>query len=118
MVPTKTLEDWVEQIRHHAAVGVRSDELHGFLRILYRQKEAAAVLQRLEELSRHGYVNPSIVAYVHSSLGHGEATFEWLNRAVAEHDLYLIFLRSTPMYTRWKGDSRMQSILHRVGLPE
>ena len=81
-----------------------------------RKQEAEAMLHRLEEIARHGYVSPVIFAIVYSSLGDSGRTFDWLDRAIAEHDLYLIFLESGPLYDRWKSDARFQAILRRVGL--
>jgi len=49
VVPTKILEDRVGQIRHHAAVWGRSDELHELLRIVYRQRAEQHGIHHAEE---------------------------------------------------------------------
>jgi hypothetical protein len=81
-----------------------------------RKQDGEAILRKLEEAARRSYVSPVIFAVVYSALGDQDATFQWLDRAIAEHDLYLIFLQSGPIYDRWKGEPRLQAVLRRIGL--
>ncbi len=74
-------------------------------------------------MSREKYVPPYAMAFITLGLGEKDATFEWLERALAEHDVHLIFLTVDPKWDPLREDPRFKSILRRcdfmrtAGLP-
>jgi len=49
VIPAKIVEDRVGEICHHGAIGVRSDELHEFLWVFYRQRPEQHDIHEAEE---------------------------------------------------------------------
>ena len=78
-----------------------------------RTAEARAVLTALEAESRERYVPPYAMALVHAGLGDDDATFHWLERAYAAHDVHLIYLTVDPKWDRFRGDRRFVALLAR-----
>lgn len=79
-----------------------------------RHKEAAEILRQLEDRALHEHVSAAVLADVHAVLGHHTEALEWLRRAVAAHDVYLIFLRSTAIYDIMRGDPGFQALWRQV----
>jgi serine/threonine-protein kinase len=103
-----------DKLTNSSALALRNlGDLYG---AMGQKREAESILERLTAASRHGYVSPVIFALIYSALGDSRETFQWLDRAIEERDLYLIFLRSGPLYERWKTDPRLQTVLRRIGL--
>lgn len=80
-----------------------------------RRVEALDVLGVLEQLSRTRYVPPYARALVYAGLDERDATFEWLENALVERDVHLIFLPVDPKWKRFRDDPRFQSIVNRCG---
>ena len=78
-----------------------------------REAEAREVLQALETVSREKYVPPYAMAFITLGLGDKDATFAWLERALAVHDVHLIFLTVDPKWDPLREDPRFKSILDR-----
>ena len=79
-----------------------------------RAAEAREVLRTLEAVQQGGtYVPPYAMAFITLGLGDKEATFEWLERALAVHDVHLMFLTVDPMWDPLRHDPRFKSILDR-----
>jgi len=49
--------------------------------------------------------------------GEIERSFEWLERAYAQHDGGLTFLRVDPFLTRLHGNPRYNTLLRKLNLP-
>ena len=56
-------------------------------------------------------------AETYGFFGDTDKAFEWLDRAVAEHDPGILWLRRDPLLTRLEGDPRYGALLKRVGMP-
>ena len=78
-----------------------------------RASEAREVLQALETVSREKYVPPYAMAFITLGLGDKDATFAWLERALAAHDVHLMFLTVDPKWDPLRDDPRFKSILKR-----
>ena len=78
-----------------------------------REAEAREVLKTLESVSRERYVPPYAMAFITLGLGDTDATFAWLERALAAHDVHLIFLTADPKWDSLRKDPRFTSILDR-----
>jgi len=81
-----------------------------------RRKEALKVLGELNELSKRRYVSSYRVAAIHLGLGETERAFEWLERAVEEHDAWLVWLKVDPVLDGLHADPRFADLVRRVGL--
>lgn len=75
--------------------------------------EARSILAMLEDISRERFVPPYAIALVHAGLGELEQTFEWLERALAAHDVHLTFLSIDPKWDAFRSDARFMDLLRR-----
>jgi tetratricopeptide (TPR) repeat protein len=80
-----------------------------------RVQDARDVLNTLEATSRKRYVPPYAFALVHAGLGDRDATFQWLERALAARDVHLIFLTADPKWDPYRADPRFIDLLARCG---
>jgi TolB-like protein/DNA-binding winged helix-turn-helix (wHTH) protein/tetratricopeptide (TPR) repeat protein len=80
---------------------------------LGRRPEAQRILDTFAELATTRYVPPYARALIYAGLGDREAMFEWLDKAVAEQDVHLIFLPVDPKWNRFRADPRFQDVLGR-----
>jgi adenylate cyclase len=58
------------------------------------------------------------IAEVHAWRGEADKAFEWLDRAYAQNDGGLNFIKVDPLLARVKADPRFAALLKRMGLPE
>ncbi len=90
----------------------KSIALRGYLfGKLGRTGEAREVLNTLEGVARERYVPPYATALVHAGLRQADAAFEWLERALAAHDVHLLFLLADPKWDPFRADSRFHELL-------
>jgi hypothetical protein len=54
------------------------------------------------------------MAVVHAGLGDVDAAIEWLERACAERDVWLVWLKVDPRLDRLRADARFEDLLRRV----
>ncbi len=78
--------------------------------------EAARVLNELQEVAGQRYVSPYTVAAIYAGLRDNERAFDWLEKAVAERDIWLMNLRVDPVFKDLRADRRFKAILLRIGL--
>jgi DNA-binding winged helix-turn-helix (wHTH) protein/tetratricopeptide (TPR) repeat protein len=76
---------------------------------------ARALLDELVGLSSARYVSPYRLATIFSALGDSERAFAELERAVAERDLWLVWLAVDPMIDDLREDPRFPHLVRRVG---
>jgi hypothetical protein len=84
------------------------------LAVCGRKDEARAVLEQLYRSDR--YVLPTVFAHLHLGLGEINAAFEWLDRAVEEHDQNMMPILSYPHFDPIRGDPRFVRLIHRMKL--
>ncbi|MCA1589956.1 MAG: tetratricopeptide repeat protein, partial [Acidobacteria bacterium] len=77
--------------------------------------KAQAILKQLQTTKE--YVSPGELAILYGALGDKEAAFASLEKAYAEHDLQLIFLKVDPAFDPLRDDPRFTDLMRRVGLP-
>ena len=82
-------------------------------RLLYQRQ-----LARLEEMRRTGdrLVPAGAFAFAVAELGDRDAAFQWLDRAIADHDPVLLLVRVHPAFDSLRGDSRLEPLLRRAGV--
>lgn len=78
--------------------------------------EARAVLDRLETLASKRYVPATAVATVHAGLGDFEATLTWLERAYAQRDVRMTFLKVDRRWDGLRNQPRFAALMHRMKL--
>jgi TolB-like protein/Tfp pilus assembly protein PilF len=78
--------------------------------------EARSVLADLEQRSAHEYVAPTLLAKLHFALGETGPGFALLQKALAERDQSLSFLKTDVDYEGVRSDPRYREMLHRIGL--
>jgi tetratricopeptide (TPR) repeat protein len=81
-----------------------------------RRDEADAVLGRLEERARTGYVSPVAFLMVHLGLGNFDQVFTWLLRSYEERRGWLAYLKVDPMVDPIRNDPRFGDWLARMNL--
>lgn len=109
--------DWYQRgqglegaVRAYDAMIVRA------LAALGRHDEAAAILARLDEESRHQYVRAEYLAMGFAAMGDLEKAFEALERAYQARSGGLIYLHLDPGYQPLHGDPRFGELVRKIGL--
>jgi hypothetical protein len=74
------------------------------------------VLKDLEARESHEFVFAQRIALYHLGLGDQKGAFEWLDRAVDQHDPTLVAIGREPPYDRVGFDPRFTRLLARIGL--
>jgi len=87
--------------------------LHG---VRGRRDEAEAVLARLDERARTGYVSPVAFVMVHLGLRNLDQVFIWLMRAYEERRGWLAYLKVEPMVDPIRNDPRFPEWLVKMNL--
>jgi TolB-like protein/DNA-binding winged helix-turn-helix (wHTH) protein/tetratricopeptide (TPR) repeat protein len=83
-----------------------------------KRLEAQRILRELNDLSKQRYVPSYAMAAIYAALGQAEEAMERLEKAFAEHSIFLINMAVDPMLDSLRSDPRFQSLVRRVGLPE
>jgi TolB-like protein/tetratricopeptide (TPR) repeat protein len=82
---------------------------------LNRPQEARAVLE--EMLAKHSKDGQFQIACVYAWLGQADKAFEWLDRAIAQHDGGVSELRMEPLLRSLRNDPRYKAIETKLNLP-
>jgi len=82
-----------------------------------KRDEAQKLLGELEQMSKRKYVSPYQVATIYAALGEKEQSFQWLAKALDEHNDSLVGLKVDPAFASLRSDPRFADLLRRVGLP-
>lgn len=80
-----------------------------------RGAEARGILERVTKGEE--YVSPAEISHLHLGLGDKEAAIRSLERAYAEHDLQLQFLKVDPDFDDLRSDPRFVDLVRRIGFP-
>ena len=83
-----------------------------------KRAEALKILEELKALSRRRYVSPSSIALIYVGLGEKDLAFDWLQKAVTDHDIPLPPLRTGEEWASLRSDPRYGELLNRIGLPQ
>jgi TolB-like protein/DNA-binding winged helix-turn-helix (wHTH) protein/Tfp pilus assembly protein PilF len=82
-----------------------------------RIQEAQSLLHQLESASAGAPVQDwFFFAGVHAALKENDLAFDWLDRAVENHDFFITYLRASPYMDPLRADPRFAARLARVGL--
>ena len=83
---------------------------------LHRTKEADAAMARLQADHRADQAMAIAEAYAYG--GQKDQAFAWLDRAYAQKDINLYYIKGDPLLTKLVPDSRYKAFLHKMNLPE
>jgi TolB-like protein/Flp pilus assembly protein TadD len=82
-------------------------------------KEARSILGKLKKLRERGLVPSSSIAILYGALGELNEAFAWLEKAYAERDPQLTYLKVPGRrFDPLRHDPRFQQLVHRIGLPD
>jgi len=76
-------------------------------------------MRAVEEYSRkRGYFPVFVTAFTYASLGNRDRAFAWLDKAYAERNWCIIYLKADHVWDPLRSDPRFSDLLRRVGLPQ
>ena len=81
------------------------------------KREAKAVLSQLKDLAKRCYVAPYTVAVVYAGLGDKGRALEWLEKAVEERDVWLVWIKRDPRLGSLRSSPRFEELLRHLRLP-
>jgi TolB-like protein/tetratricopeptide (TPR) repeat protein len=81
-----------------------------------RRDEAREIIAAVKELAATRYVAPFGIASFHAVAGEIPEALDWLERAYAERDSSLVFLKVHPRLDALRGESRFQALLAKLRL--
>jgi DNA-binding winged helix-turn-helix (wHTH) protein/TolB-like protein/tetratricopeptide (TPR) repeat protein len=81
-----------------------------------RIDEAKALISSLETRARSGYIPGTSIAQIYLALGDREQAIAWLQRAYAERDVELSFIKVRSYWDPLRADPRFVAIVAGVGL--
>lgn len=82
-----------------------------------RPQQAEAVLERLDQMSQHGYVSPYHLALIHVQLGNRDKVIELLEEASTRKDAWLVWLGVEPQFDPLRGDPAFEDLVRRTRNP-
>ena len=86
------------------------------LALVGRREEAESTLGEMQDLLESQAVSADDMARVHIGLGNIDEAFRWLDRALDERAVYVVYLRIDPSYAPLRSDPRYHVLLERMGL--
>jgi serine/threonine-protein kinase len=86
------------------------------LAALGEQEEAQAIMDRLEEESKHSYIRADALAIGYAALGQHDKAFACLGSALEARSAGLIYLHIDPGYGPLRSDPRFATLVQEVGV--
>ena len=79
--------------------------------------KAEQLFDSLMQRSRDEYFSPMLFYWIHKARGELDLAYEWLERALNEHDSYLPWIRVYPIERyRFPDEPRFNELLKKAGL--
>ena len=83
-----------------------------------QKSKAQAMLNVLIKRAQREYIDPYMIALVHTALGDHDAAFEWLGKAYEARSPWMGWLKAEPKFDPLRTDPRFRTLLHQLNLPE
>jgi len=83
-----------------------------------KRAEALKILAELKAQSKRRYISPSSIARIYVGLGEKDRAFDWLQKAVTDHDIRLLQVKNSEAWASLRSDPRFPELLNRIGLPQ
>jgi len=80
------------------------------------RQEVGKILAEAMKASSQGYFSQVAIATVYAALGEKDQVMACLEKAFAERDIKLVFLKVHPMFDRVRRDPRYLSLMRQIGL--
>jgi len=112
----KTDAALTEMEREQGIVGWRAAGLALVYQVQHRERDADAELTRLE--AEHASDVAMKIAEVHAFRGQKDAALTWLERAYAQKDIFLWYIKGDPFFKNLESDPRYKAFLRKMNLPE
>jgi DNA-binding winged helix-turn-helix (wHTH) protein/TolB-like protein/Tfp pilus assembly protein PilF len=81
-----------------------------------RNADAQRMLDDLLQRAKTRYVAPFYIAAAYIAVGENDRGFDWLQKALAERNELLVFIKVAPSFRSVRGDRRFVEILRRIGI--
>jgi serine/threonine protein kinase/tetratricopeptide (TPR) repeat protein len=82
-----------------------------------RKDEAKNILEELRGLASRQYVKPYFIALTCIAVGEIDEAFDWLEKAISEGDVWLIWIATEPKLDVLRSDPRYSRVLRRMKHP-
>ena len=82
-----------------------------------KRDEARRVLDFLLEKRKHQFIWPGIIAVVYIGMDDKDKAFEWLETTYKEREVWLSWMKVSPMYDPIRSDPRFQDLQRRMNFP-
>lgn len=79
-----------------------------------REAEAQTELDELLKASTEKYVSPYSIALIYNALGHGEKALDYLEKAFAEKDVRMVWLKVEPKWNNLRSELRFIDLMKRM----
>jgi len=79
-------------------------------------EKARGMIERVTEFGRTNYISPCDVAVAHLGIGDRDQVYGWLDKALAQRDEGLMWLKIDPIYDDLRNDRRFIDLLKRINL--
>jgi tetratricopeptide (TPR) repeat protein len=83
-----------------------------------QKSKARAMLDVLNKRAQREYIDPYMIALVHTTLGDHDAAFEWLGKAYEARSPWMGWLKAEPKFDPLRSDPRFKTLLRQLNLPE
>jgi serine/threonine protein kinase/tetratricopeptide (TPR) repeat protein len=81
-----------------------------------RTAEAQKILAEMQGIARDSYMPPSCFALIYFALGEIDRGWDWLEKAVKQHDGYMLHLSVDPFYDPLRAHPRYSVLLRKMNL--
>ncbi len=81
-----------------------------------RRDLAEGILAKIKENMAKAYASPVYMALIHFRLGEADRGFEWLDKAFADGDHWLEFIKVFPGFDTARTDPRYAALVEKLGL--
>jgi tetratricopeptide (TPR) repeat protein len=108
-------EDAIIELRNACACSgnhpAAQASLAGALAVTGARDEAAKILHALVEWSRERYISPYSLGTIYAALEEHTTAFQYLERAIAERDVWMVWLALDPRYAALRSDPRWTKLI-------
>jgi tetratricopeptide (TPR) repeat protein len=80
--------------------------------------ELTQISSESDQTSVRVNVSPHSIAEIYAALGQAEEAFEWLDKALDQHDMQMVSLKVNPTLDPLRSDIRFDNLVRSVGLPQ
>jgi len=115
---------WLEEWRKSDEINDDKEDLAIAVETAKTYKKSGfrtAMLRRIQmeqELGKHRYFDPAMVALDYASIDMKDEAFQWLEKGFAEKSEAMQYVKSTGALDKLRSDPRYQSLIKRMNLPD